>query len=620
MTSVEDPKLSAITMDTKDVKLSRASDETTWRPIHVLAALAAFVIGACAAGIPLGVLYDQKEAPAPVYTACWKHLPETDGYGFPFLQQVTAPYLVDANDAQLHVNTMPAMPPVADGAYDYPAEVDAVIDSMSKVTTQAHRDEIALFDSKTVLEGRIFFTSMTSYGLPYEEAILSVYGQVTSVHDSGVAVWKNKLLNSRIRPTSLIQKLYPDKEFTINQGIKVKGKYFQAVVRVMPHSEYPSGSSCVCQAIDEWLTNFWPNLELRDSAGNPVPFVANSTVVLNSNGVAYTAGQINSRCGDTRIEGGMHFRPAIPAGRELCKGMGTHTAQKFMTLVPGLAEGTTTVRQAIRSTPTCGAMCCNSVVGCNTTEQLACAQNCTGAWEMPWTDLYAMKMRLFRLPSRAAVDQSPFARLNFHHIMVQEVFASIGPELSKAETIFQFRLSHMADCIIWNSIASNSATLKAFKFGQSKDAQEPIVRSGQVTSDARIKTTIHAFAAAIKLYLPTAETLFRESNLYNILPSSEAPTIGFEAALTTACGAPEADATTYDASCLQTWYNASPGPARLGQIIAYELLYFRVRDGFNSLGTAGDCKLGSYFCQRFSDTMNYDPENGDCLKEVLGPA
>ena len=41
------------------------------------------------------------------------------------------------------------------------------------------------------------------------------FGETSAVHDAGVAVWKNKLLNSRIRPTTVIHRaLHPDDSFT----------------------------------------------------------------------------------------------------------------------------------------------------------------------------------------------------------------------------------------------------------------------------------------------------------------------------------------------------------------------------------------------------------------------
>ena len=84
-----------------------------------------------------------------------------------------------------------------------------------------------------------------------------------------------------------------------------------------------------------------------------------------------------------------------------------------------------------------------------------------------------------------------------------------------------------------------------------------------------------------------------------------------------ACGALESTSTAFDASCLQAWYAADPSPSRLGQVLAYDLMYFKVRDGWNSLGVEGDCNAGEYFCHRYADYTDYDPEVGACLDEKL---
>ena len=122
-----------------------------------------------------------------------------------------------------------------------------MVSKMAAVTTQQQVDEIAFFDVKLNVANGITATLLLGYGATVEELLLNSVGETIAVHDSGVAVWKNKLQNSRIRPTTLIQTMYPERRFTINQNISVLGKYFQALVRTMPHSEYPSGSSCVCQ-------------------------------------------------------------------------------------------------------------------------------------------------------------------------------------------------------------------------------------------------------------------------------------------------------------------------------------------------------------------------------------
>jgi hypothetical protein len=597
------------------------------------------ILGAAAAGIPLGVLLANRSCSTSTaihssstsMNTCWKPLLEMDGRGFLFAQQHVAAFLQASTDATLVMNTMPNMSlAVATGAmYDYPAEVTTLVGKLAAVNTQAQKDEITFFDGKLNIALGIIGTLLLGYGQSIEEIIFHSFGETTSVYDSGVAVWKNKLLNSRIRPTTVIQQLYPETQYTINDGITVPGKYFQALVRVMPHSEYPSGSSCVCQAIDEYLTDLWPELTLS-TAGTPVTFNAGTTPVVLPNTQmpavpltgavnpltsGYTAGSLNARCGETREEGGMHFTPAVPAGRTLCAGMGSATAAKIKTLIPGVTAGSTTVRAAIDATAPCEATCCAALDACNSTESALCTAKCEHTWALPWFDVVDTRMKAFGLPDRATATtmMAPFFQADRNHLVIVGMFGSFVPSILKSETIFQFRYTNTVDNMVWNSFAANSVDLKVFKYGQSKDAADPIVRSGKTSSDARVVTAIHATAAGLLLLLPQAEADFRASLGYGVLM----PTIGFESSLVTACGATNSAATIFDANCLKSWYQLSVGPARLGQIIAYELMYYKVRDGWNSMGTDGSCNAGAHFCHRYADITGYNPENGACLKETL---
>merc|ERR1712039_652685 len=136
---------------------------------------------------------------------------------------------------------------------------------------------------------------------------------------------------------------------------------------------------------------------------------------------------------------------------------------------------------------------------------------------------------------------------------------------------------------------------------------------GRTTTDARVVTAIHAVAAALNLLLPSAASEFRRSLGFMLV----APTMGFDSSLTASCGTPEASPSRFDAACLQSWYAADESPSRLGQVIAYELMYFKVRDGWNSLGEDGGCDAGPHFCPRYADTTAYDPEAGRCVDEIL---
>jgi len=188
------------------------------------------------------------------YTACWKPMLEINEYGFPFLQQHVATFLQNATDSMLAMSSLPPMDRVSPPAYDYAADAREVARVMSTIVTQAQKDEVKFFDSKLDVALAIIGTLLLGYGLPIEEIVLHSIGETSAVHDAGIAVWKSKLLHSRIRPTSVVQRLFPDETLTINDGVEILGKRFQALVRVMPHSEFPSGSPCMYQAIDSYIT------------------------------------------------------------------------------------------------------------------------------------------------------------------------------------------------------------------------------------------------------------------------------------------------------------------------------------------------------------------------------
>lgn len=289
-------------------------------------------------------------------------------------------------------------------------------------------------------------------------------------------------------------------------------------------------------------------------------------------------------------------------------------ATKTKLLVPGVTEGTKTARAAIAATPPCEASCCTTLVACNPTEQASCAASCSGTWDMPWFDIVAARMEWLYLPDRATALTAPFNLADRLHIILFSMFNSLIPEMVARETILQFRIANTADNLIWNSLAANSADFLALSFGRTHDPVQPTLRSGQVTSDARILTAVHAMAAALPWLLPSAQANFEASSAYALIM----PTIGFTSSLTTACGAVENPATMFSSSCLVTWYNSqSPGPSALGQTIAYEVMYYRIRDGWNSLGTDGGCTAGSHFCLPYADRTGYDPESGACLQESL---
>tara|TARA_B100000795_G_scaffold118168_1_gene87905 strand:+ start:615 stop:1355 length:741 start_codon:yes stop_codon:yes gene_type:complete len=161
-----------------------------------------------------------------------------DAKGSAFAQRHVAAFLQDATDSMLVMGNLPPMSRAhADQAtYDYPSMVDTVIVKMSSLVTQTQLNEVAFFDDKVLISSEIGTILLFAYRQTFEELALQNFGQSAAIYDSSVAVWKNKLQNSRIRPTTVINALYPERRFTINQNISVLGKHFQSLIRTMPHS------------------------------------------------------------------------------------------------------------------------------------------------------------------------------------------------------------------------------------------------------------------------------------------------------------------------------------------------------------------------------------------------
>jgi len=111
--------------------------------------------------------------------------------------------------------------------------------------------------------------------------------------------------------------------------------------RVMPHSEYPSGSSCLCQGIKDYANAFLaatgvtlPPLQHVAPAGSSK--VEPGTTPAQDVTLTYgTVDALAAACGASRLDGGMHFTGAVQAGADLCAGIGTAGFQYASDLIGG---------------------------------------------------------------------------------------------------------------------------------------------------------------------------------------------------------------------------------------------------------------------------------------------
>lgn len=160
-------------------------------------------------------------------------------------------------------------------------------------------------------------------------------GYSAAQYDAMVAAWKEKRRWDRVRPTTLIKARGNDEITTYAgpyQGLQaIKTKDFEAYQRVMPHSEYPSGSGCICMSGSEYALKWLQDREQRNDNNFRLNlnFLAGSSVnepgATPAEDISYSVNglyAIYRLCGETRLWGGMHYTASVDGAYELCEGIG----------------------------------------------------------------------------------------------------------------------------------------------------------------------------------------------------------------------------------------------------------------------------------------------------------
>jgi hypothetical protein len=262
-----------------------------------------------------------------------------------FEQQHVTPHigftvpLLNANASRLHGTNCKAAQRYGECArldapnYDWGLETKLVVERTNALVGDKTRmATIDFFDDKGKVVSALR-NSMLAAGVPARDLLIWVAASGVVTHDSTVVVWREKVLFDRIRPTTVIQSFGED--VTIESGawpedavIEMLAKDWQPYKRVMPHSEFPSGSQCVCLSLVEMTRAFLLTLDppVEDIAVTapigPRPNRHDGAVLQYPNLASFL-----DACGQSRLDGGMHFTPSIAAATELCQGIGEEVWQ-----------------------------------------------------------------------------------------------------------------------------------------------------------------------------------------------------------------------------------------------------------------------------------------------------
>lgn len=298
------------------------------------------------------------------YCDRWTPLTEDDGRGFFFDQQHVTPHIgtkakfrfLPESDRQTRVVRKPNYSKSRQKESDEVIRTMTLLDDYKKVQVEAFDDKFyvnsAIIGSVIQKLIRLEYEDPefgTDHYVTLERVLHLATGITATEYDTIVIAWKEKVATDLIRPTSVIKRRGEELITTwAPGGIQTfPARDFEAYIRVMPHSEYTSGSSCLFTGLSEYFVNYMELMGIGPEL--PVTFpavpvggskVEPGTVPSSPITLTYASlEQMNEASGQSRIDGGMHFVDSVPAGVELCTGIGKIVAEGNF----GLLESTPVV-------------------------------------------------------------------------------------------------------------------------------------------------------------------------------------------------------------------------------------------------------------------------------------
>eukprot|EP01026_Neomeris_dumetosa_P023285 TRINITY_DN1987_c0_g1_i4.p1 TRINITY_DN1987_c0_g1~~TRINITY_DN1987_c0_g1_i4.p1 ORF type:complete len:275 (-),score=38.53 TRINITY_DN1987_c0_g1_i4:786-1577(-) len=248
--------------------------------------------------------------------------------------QVKWPYVTDRNSQQLKEEDVVSIREYAEELFE-----------MSANLTETQKVLVNMFDNKIRSLG-FLTTDIPSIEFSEEEImedetiqLIGEAGQALALYDSTVLAWKEKLRHDAVRPTSIIKELFQNQKVFAWGGdskgtTEIQAEEFTSYIRTMPHSEFPSASACICEAV----VQFWKEYVGKDELNKPLSQIFVKGLAVNLENlptkntvVLYRSLSEYSRiCRESRLWGGFHFRPAVEEGQKLCKQVGTNAYNTIM--------------------------------------------------------------------------------------------------------------------------------------------------------------------------------------------------------------------------------------------------------------------------------------------------
>jgi len=282
----------------------------------------------------------------------WQPLGESDGFGYFTLQQHVTPHIGYTAKPMLF-ESVDAFGEAPDPMYDFREEALEVVNRLRETTNDIiKKQKIAFYDDKLLVRALIESEMRKQFPLVYsfEDELLFIQGIGAGEYDAILLAWREKIRHDSVRPSTVVQRWGSDiletfsGDKTLDGAMNISARDFQAFQRVMPHSEYPSASACICTAYAEFTDDFSKtyfsgqtlnDLRFGGSGGgltvgcdpDQVPALAVSRGCLDDFTIPDME-TLGRECGESRLWAGVHFSKAVSAAEDLCAGFG-HMASEY---------------------------------------------------------------------------------------------------------------------------------------------------------------------------------------------------------------------------------------------------------------------------------------------------
>jgi len=276
----------------------------------------------------------------------WQPLIEDNDIGFVYAQEHVTPQAGTVPPMVVPASWLQRQAPNPN--YNYAVEDQKVIDRVASLATDDLRKaQVEVLDDKTRILGGVLRSLTEKYPhMSHEQYVHFIMGYTAVEHDAVAVTWKEKVRHDRIRPTSRVRNMPNDpvsgepREVNWHNGEKVPTSTWTPYIRVMPHAEYPSGSTTICYTVAEYTDLYVQdqfgidtvdvsfNLrqgssKFNDGPNMDIPFTFN-----NMTSLAWT-------CAQSRLWGGMHYTAAIDNSIPLIKDFGKETFNYVKDLLNG---------------------------------------------------------------------------------------------------------------------------------------------------------------------------------------------------------------------------------------------------------------------------------------------